>query len=40
MKRRRGKNNHCSSMSNSAGCDLDCKGDILKLHDKRYTKTT
>ena len=28
------KNNHCSSMSNSAWCDLNSKGDILKLHDK------
>ena len=27
------KNNHCSSMSNSAWCDLNSKGDILKLHD-------
>ena len=25
---------HCSSMSNSAWCDLNSKGDILKLHDK------
>ena len=28
------KNNHCSSMSNSAWCDLKSKGNILKLHDK------
>ena len=28
------KNNHCSSMSNSAWCDLNSKGKILKLHDK------
>ena len=28
------KNNHCSSMSNSAWCDLNSKGNILKLHDK------
>ena len=24
----------CSAMSNSAWCDLNSKGDILKLHDK------
>ena len=28
------KNNHCSSMSNSAWTDLNSKGNILKLHDK------
>ena len=28
------KNNHCSSMSNSAWCDLNSKSDIIKLHDK------
>ena len=28
------KNKHCSAMSNSASCDLNSKGDILKLHDK------
>ena len=28
------KNNHCSSMSNSAWTDLNSKGQILKLHDK------
>ena len=28
------KNNHCSSMSNSAWCDLNSVGIILKLHDK------
>ena len=27
------KNNHCSSMSNSAWTDLTRKGNILKLHD-------
>ena len=27
-------NNHGSIMSNSAWCDLNSKGDILKLHDK------
>ena len=26
--------NHCSAMSNSAWCDLNSKGDILKLHDR------
>ena len=26
--------NLCSTMSNSAWCDLNSKGDILKLHDK------
>ena len=34
MKRGNCKNNHCSSMSNSASCDLNSKGDLLKLHDK------
>ena len=34
MKRGRCKNNHCSSMSNSAWTDLNSKGNILKLHDK------
>ena len=28
------KNKHCSPMSNRAWCDLNSKGDILKLHDK------
>ena len=28
------KNNHCSSISNSALCNLHSKGNILKLHDK------
>ena len=28
------ENNHCSSMSNSAWCDLSSKGNILKPHDK------
>ena len=27
------KNKHCSSMSSSAWCDLNIKGDIIKLHD-------
>ena len=33
---KRGKcgHNHCSAMSNSARCDLNSKGDILKLHDR------
>ena len=34
IKRGKCKNNHCSSMSNSAWTDLNCKGNILKLHDK------
>ena len=28
------KNNDCPSMSSSAWCDLNSKGNILKLHDK------
>ena len=35
IKRRKSKNNHCSSISNSAWCDLNKKGNILKLHHKR-----
>ena len=34
IKRGKYKNVHCSSMSNSAWCDLNSKGNILKLHDK------
>ena len=34
IKKGRCKNKHCSSMSNSAWCGLNSKGDILKLHDK------
>ena len=34
IKRGSCKNNHCSSMSNSAWTDLNTKGNILKLHDK------
>ena len=34
IKKGRCKNNHCSSMSNSARTDLNGKGNILKLHDK------
>ena len=34
MKKGKRKNNHCSSMSNSAWCDSNSKGDILKLHHK------
>ena len=34
IKRGKFKNNHCSSMSNSAWTDLNSKGNILKLHDK------
>ena len=33
IKRGNCKNNHCSSMSNSAWCDLNSKVNILKLHD-------
>ena len=28
------KSKHCSSMPSSAWCDLNSKGNILKLHDK------
>ena len=34
IKKRRSKNKHCSSMSNSAWTDLNSQGNILKLHDK------
>ena len=34
MQKRKCKNNHCSSMSNSAWIDLNSKGNIIKLHDK------
>ena len=34
IKRGKSKNNHCSSMSNSAWTDLNGKGNIMKLHDK------
>ena len=34
MKKGKCKNIHCSSISNSAWCDLNSKGDILKLHDE------
>ena len=34
IKRGKCKNNHCSSMSNSAWTALNSKGNILKLHDK------
>ena len=34
MKRGKCKNNQGSSMSNSAWCDQNSKGAILKLHDK------
>ena len=30
------KNNHCSTMSNSAWYDLVSKGDISKLHDDSH----
>ena len=34
IKRGNCKNNHCSSISNSAWTDLNSKSNILKLHDK------
>ena len=34
IKRGKCKNNHCSSLSNSAWTDLNSKGNILKLHEK------
>ena len=34
MKKGTCKNKHCLSMSSSVWCDLNSKGDILKLHDK------
>ena len=34
IKRGKCKDNHCSSMSNSAWTDLNGKGNLLKLHDK------
>ena len=34
IKKGKCKNNHCSSMSNSACTDLNSMGNILKLHDK------
>ena len=34
VKRGKGKNNHCSSMSNLPWCDLNSKGNLLKLHVK------
>ena len=34
IKKAKCKNVHCSSMSNSTWCDLNSKGDIIKLHDK------
>ena len=34
IKRGKCKINHCSSMSNSAWCDLNSEGNILKLQDK------
>ena len=33
LKKGKCKNNPCSSISNSAWCDLNSKGNILKLHD-------
>ena len=34
IKKGKCKNNHCSSISSSAWCDLNTEGNILKLHDK------
>ena len=34
IKKGKSKNNHSSSMSSSAWCDLNSKFDILKLNDK------
>ena len=34
IKKGRCKSKHCLTMLNSAWCDLNSKGDILKLHDK------
>ena len=34
IKKGKCKNNHCSSMSNSAWCNLNSSGNILKIHDK------
>ena len=34
MKKGKCKNKHCSAMSNAAWCDLNSKGDILKLHNR------
>ena len=34
IKKSKCKNILCSSMSKSAWCDLNSKGNILKLHDK------
>ena len=35
IKKRKCSKNHCSSMSNQARTDLNSKGNILKLHNKR-----
>ena len=34
FKRRKYKNNHCSSMSNSAWSDINSKSNLIKLDDK------
>ena len=34
IKKGRCKNKHCLSMSNSAWCDINGNGNIIKLHDK------
>ena len=33
FKKRSCGHNHCSAMSNSAWCELNSKGDFLKLHE-------
>ena len=33
MKKAKCKSRHCSSLSNSAWCDLNIKGDIIKIQD-------
>ena len=33
MKKGKIRNKHCSSMSDSAWCDLNSRGDISQLHD-------
>ena len=34
VKKGKCKTNHCSSMSSSAWCDINTKGNVLKQHDK------
>ena len=33
IKKGKSKNNRCSAKPNSAWCDINSKGDMLKLHD-------